>query len=119
MCPCTVDYFQKVLTWNSQNVSNYTKDEWRTVLQPVLQAIEKELRIDVTTVSSFQRKKKSATNKSRSETVMGVVGAIFLAFVFGLVVIIDALSIKQHLRIIRKMWRRRGISNKKNTKHFS
>lgn len=101
MCYCSVDYFKKLLFLESQDMSNYTREELRILLHPILQEIRQKLQINPRSVSSYQRRLKSAENRQHSAIRIGYVGAVFLATVFGLVVISDLAWIQHHIDTMR------------------
>lgn len=83
-------------------------EELRIILRPVLDKLEKELKVDKTKLSSTIRKLASAEDHRPSSKHIGYIGIIFLVSVIALVVISDVISFKQY---VFKKWTNGSLSN--------
>ena len=104
MCPCTNEYLHKLLFLGYQTLPNHTREDWRVILQPILNKLTEELTIDKKQVSSYKRTLISVSNTRGSAKGIGYVGAVFLIGTFGLIACMDIVWIKHHLNIIRIIW---------------
>ena len=111
MCPCRCEHRRKLEYWASQILPNYTKEELQKVLEPTLERIRQELKVNKTNLSSNLRKLTSAQDKRPSSGAMGWLAIVFIAVVVGLVILIDIVWIKQ--RLVDVGWLRK--ENKANS----
>lgn len=79
-------------------------DELRVILAPVIAQIEKELKVDTKNLSSSINKRISVKDSRPSSVSIGVVGIVFLALIFGIVVLIDIFSLPQYLENLKQIW---------------
>lgn len=100
MCPCDCE-FKRRLEILSTN-SDIPIEELKIQLAPEIEQLKKSLAVDVTKLASSRRKKISAGDKRKSSEQIGYVGAIIIAIVFGLVILIDIVAIKRFYTVFRR-----------------
>ncbi|CAC5384967.1 unnamed protein product [Mytilus coruscus] len=98
LCLCSCEYKQKLEYWSTLNATNHTLEELREILKPVLLELQRNLTVDKKMLSSYVRKHNSAKDKRPSSENIGIVGVIFISIVVGLVIFIDIVAIRNHLR---------------------
>ncbi|XP_071128148.1 uncharacterized protein [Mytilus edulis] len=102
MCPCRCDYRRKLEYWESTIQRNQTKRDLFKELEPVIRQIQDELKVNKSKLSSTIRKLTSAKDDRKSSQTIGFFGAVFISVVFGMVVLIDIVMLKQHIENIWK-----------------
>ncbi|CAG2235690.1 unnamed protein product [Mytilus edulis] len=86
-------------------IDNTTKSNKRDLfkeLELVIRQIQDELKVNKTKLSSAIRKLTSAKDDRKSSQSIGYFGAVFISVVFGMVVLIDIVMLKQHIENIWK-----------------
>ncbi|XP_076090211.1 uncharacterized protein LOC143062384 [Mytilus galloprovincialis] len=103
MCPCSCEYKDKLIFWAAQNQTNHTLEEWQVILAPVIQKLEKELKLDTSNLSSTINKRISAKDSRPSSQTFGMLGIVFLSFIVGGVIFVDITSFKRHRDALKKV----------------
>ncbi|CAG2192168.1 unnamed protein product [Mytilus edulis] len=103
MCPCSCEYKDKLIFWAAQNQTNHTLEGWRMILAPVIQKLEKELKLDTSNLSSTINKRISAKDSRPSSQTFGMLGIVFLSFIVGGVIFVDITSFKRHRDALKKV----------------
>lgn len=101
MCPCSCEFKRKLDYWASQNTTNYTMDQLRVILAPVLDEIKRNLTVDKSTLTKTKLKYISAKDNRSSASQVGAVGIAFMTIVIGGLILIDILSIRRHVETIK------------------
>ncbi|XP_052091479.1 uncharacterized protein LOC127728247 isoform X3 [Mytilus californianus] len=96
MCPCNCEYKDKLDFWAAQNQTNHTMEELREILAPVLQKLEKELKVDTRNLSSTVNKRISAKDSRPSAQKLGMLGIVFLSLIVGGIILADITSLPRH-----------------------
>ncbi|XP_076109293.1 uncharacterized protein LOC143078263 isoform X2 [Mytilus galloprovincialis] len=89
-CKCTCSNVGQNKWWFLQNF-NLTMQEIKVIMQPELEALEKELRVKKTNTNRLLRSKTSATDDRISSTTIGYAGAISVCVVLFVPVLQDIL----------------------------
>ncbi|CAG2250835.1 unnamed protein product [Mytilus edulis] len=87
----------------TQNQTNHTLEEWQVILAPVIQKLEKELKLDTSNLSSTINKRISAKDSRPSSQTFGMLGIVFLSFIVGGVIFVDITSFKRHRDALKKV----------------
>ena len=98
MCGCNCEYKMRLDHWASQEPTNYTLEELKTILLPVTQKIRKDLLVNTSTLSSTIYKLKCMQDDRPSSQKMGFVGIAVLSIVVSALVIADLTSLSQCVR---------------------
>ncbi|XP_063420191.1 hemicentin-1-like [Mytilus trossulus] len=97
-CPCSKMGRLSAVDW-----SNFTKEELLQMLQPEIKKIEKELRVNKSTISAVKNKLLSKMEKRTSAMQMGYVAIVFLSVIVGFIVMTDLISLRNWLTNNRKI----------------
>ncbi|XP_063419887.1 uncharacterized protein LOC134705045 [Mytilus trossulus] len=103
MCPCNCDYKDKLDYWAAQNQTNHTMEEWREILAPVLEKLEKELKVDTSNLSSTVNKLISAKDSRPSSQKLGMLGIVFLSLIVGGIILVDITSLPRHCKTAKSI----------------
>ncbi|XP_052076832.1 uncharacterized protein LOC127714840 isoform X3 [Mytilus californianus] len=103
MCPCRCEYRRKLEYWESKLPQNQTIEELKKELEPVIRQIQDQLKVNKTELSSTIRKLTTAKDERKSSHTIGFVGAVFISVIFGSVLFIDLVMLRQHIHKIRKI----------------
>ncbi|XP_052091478.1 uncharacterized protein LOC127728247 isoform X2 [Mytilus californianus] len=103
MCPCNCEYKDKLNFWAAQNQTNHTMEELREILAPVLQKLEKELKVDTSNLSSTVNKRISAKDSRPSSQKLGMLGIVFLSLIVGGIILVDITSLQRHRDTVKKI----------------
>ncbi|XP_071126476.1 uncharacterized protein [Mytilus edulis] len=116
MCPCRCEYRRKLEHWGSKIIPNLTREELLKELESEVQKIKKELKVNETQLSSSIRRRSSAPDKRKSSETMGLVGAVFICIVVGLVVLVDLLSFVKFVKSTNTFWNSKKVREKAKDK---
>ncbi|XP_076090210.1 uncharacterized protein LOC143062383 isoform X2 [Mytilus galloprovincialis] len=103
MCPCNCDYKDKLDYWAAQNQTNHTMEEWREILAPVLEKLEKELKVDTSNLSSTVNKRISAKDSRPSSQKLGMLGIVCLSLIVGGIILVDITSLPRHCQTAKSI----------------
>lgn len=103
MCPCSCSYQAKLAYWAAQNKTNYTMEELRLILAPVVEQLKKELTIDTKNLSATVNKLKSAPDSRMSSKSLGILGIVLLCVFFGGIILIDLTSLPVHYKTLKEI----------------
>ncbi|CAC5419669.1 unnamed protein product [Mytilus coruscus] len=102
-CQCSCENKQNEESKTSQIIQKHSKEELRIILQPRLTELQNEIKLDTKNVSRWKRNLISAADKRESARYIGIVGVVVLCAVVGTVVLLDLLSLQEHIRQIRRI----------------
>lgn len=103
MCPCDCAYKERLAYWATQNRTNYTMEELRIILAPVIAQLENDLKVNTKNLSSSINKLISVKDNRPSSISIGVLGILFLTVIFGGIVLLDIVSLPQYISAIKKI----------------
>ncbi|XP_048745449.2 uncharacterized protein LOC125658272 [Ostrea edulis] len=88
----------KVSKWEFLN--NYSIDEIKNIMRPVLQKARAATQVQVRNLSSSIRKKESATDFRTSSQGIGILGGFLLGMVFLVIFVSDIFVLRAHLKMM-------------------
>ncbi|CAC5373947.1 unnamed protein product [Mytilus coruscus] len=97
-CPCS-----KMGRLSVVDLSNFTKEELLQMLQTKIKKIEKELRVNKSTISAVRNKLISKMENRTSAMQMGYVAIVFLSVTVGCIIMIDLISFRNWLTNNRRI----------------
>ncbi|CAC5385079.1 unnamed protein product [Mytilus coruscus] len=98
MCPCRCAYRRKLEYWASKIAPNKTLNELLQDLQPVIRKIKVELSVKKSKLSLEISKHISAVDNRKSSQTIGVVGAVLIIIVLGVILLLDFSTLLYHFR---------------------
>ncbi|VDH96763.1 Hypothetical predicted protein [Mytilus galloprovincialis] len=103
MCPCLCSFKQKLEFWKNKN---FTKEEMLEYMAPFLKKTLEEMKLEQNKLSKNIRKRTSAKDDRTSSQQIGLVGIVFIAATFGVIIVFDIIAIKRYLLNIREAFNR-------------
>ncbi|XP_071153631.1 lachesin-like [Mytilus edulis] len=103
MCPCLCSFKQKLEFWKNKN---FTKEEMLEYMAPFLKKTLEEMKLEQNKLSKNIRKRTSAKDDRTSSQQIGLVGIVFIAAAFGVIIVFDIIAIKRYLLNIREAFNR-------------
>ncbi|CAC5386926.1 unnamed protein product [Mytilus coruscus] len=90
-CPCETT----VSKWDIIINSNISKEEVFELIEKEVEQIQKEIAVDKKAISSYIRRKSSATDNRPTSVTVGILAVIIIVLVFMVFICIDCLSVYQ------------------------
>ncbi|XP_063420513.1 neural cell adhesion molecule L1-like protein [Mytilus trossulus] len=102
-CQCLCSFKQKLEFWKNKN---FTKEEMLEYMAPFLKKTLEEMKLEQNKLSKNIRKRTSAKDDRKSSQQIGLVGIVFIAATFGVIIVFDIIAIKRYLLNIREAFNR-------------
>ncbi|XP_063420516.1 hemicentin-1-like [Mytilus trossulus] len=99
MCTCQCSFKEKINFWKKKN---FTREEMLAYMEPSLKKVLDEMKIEKDKLSQSIRKRTSAKDGRKSSTQIGIAGVVFIGATFGLIIVIDCISIKRYVQNVRE-----------------
>ena len=71
-------------------------------MEPSLKKVLEEMKLEKDKLSQSIRKRTSAKDGRKSSTQIGIAGVVFIGATFGLIIVIDIISIKRYVQNVRE-----------------
>ncbi|VDH91350.1 Hypothetical predicted protein [Mytilus galloprovincialis] len=99
MCTCQCSFKEKINFWKKKN---FTQEEMLAYMEPSLKKVLDEMKLQKDKLSQSIRKRTSAKDDRKSSTQIGIAGVVFIGATFGLIIVIDIISIKRYVQNVRE-----------------